>query len=264
MAKNYKVKANESLLKIAKDNGFLSIDPILDTNADKWPYLSLHPNVLMEGMTILLPDKKSKKVDQSTGTQAVYTVKKAAKQFFTLKIEDQLGEIVSVKDDVKLFINGGSVPIVDKTNYDLKPVTIKVISTANPLPDGQIASAYLKIKFTSVLNGKVNEQQIDLEIGGIDPFLDPNANGYSGAASSSVSIKKAAQKLLMNLGCYAGDLDGDLDKADSVMALIRFQQKYLQMDERDDEYGKPGPKTCIGLGVQQGVVLGPAQPIKYG
>ena len=263
MPQKYQVKENETLHSIAKTNGFNSIDTIINANLDDWPYLAMHPNVLMTGMTLTIPDKKAKKLDQHTGTSVTYVSKKPAKQFLTLKIEDHLGEIKSVKDDIQLFINGGAVPLNDQTIYDIQPVKFKIIATANPLPD-VISDSYLKIKFTSALNKLEHEEKITVDIGGVDPFLDPNNNGYNGKASKNIALRKAAQKLLLNLGCYNGELDGDLDKADSVVALMRFQSRYLQMSSDDEEYGRPGVKTCIGLGFSQGTFLGPIQPINYG
>ncbi len=264
MPKNYKVQTNDTLFKIAKDNDFFSISPLLLANQEIWPNLCDHPGALMEGMTIVIPDKKPKAVEQQTGTNASYICSKSAKQYFQLKIRDYFGEIKSVKDDVQLIINGGAVPFQDITNYDLKPVEYKEIKTINPLPDGKISNSSLKVITTSAINGKKNNIEIKLEIGGADPFIDPTVKGYSGKQSSHNSLIKALQKALLTLGLYDGDIDGDVAKSDTVTAVMRFQRDYMKMEPENEDFGLPTPGTCAILGIALGNYLGPnVQPIKY-
>jgi len=263
MATKYIVKKNDTLAKIAKSNGFRCIDTIIEANRDRWPYLSMHPNVLIEGMAIMIPEKKKKKLEQPSGTSVAYTVKNAVKQFIQLKIEDIHGEIVDVANDVQLMINGTAVPIQDLTDYNMPLVEFITIATLNPLPEADISSASLKLKLTSPLSGNILQKEIKLEIGGLDPFLDPQGD-YTGKQSESLSLKISTQKILTNLGYYRGDLDGDLEKSESIAAIRGFQMDVMQMSPSDEDFGKPSINTCIRLGIQQGISLGPIQPIKYG
>ena len=261
MSKNYTVKENETLPKIARDNGFKSYETLIDANMDDWPYLFMHPNVLVAGMVIKIPDKKQKWIQQHSGTEVLYTVKKTVKEYLKLKIEDYYGEIESVLDDIQLLINGSSIPIKDMTNYDTDPVEYKIIATANPLPDQKISNASIKLNLKSPLSGNKSQKEIKLEIGGLDPFLEP-ASRFNSKASNHDSIRKGAQKILTNLGYYKGELDADLEKPESTVALSRFQTEFMDMSPADDDYGKPSINTCICLGIQQGIILGPIQPIK--
>jgi hypothetical protein len=259
---NYKVKANETLVKIAKDNKFFTIEPILQANTEKWPQLATHHSVLAEGMTLIIPDKQAKKVDQATATSAVYTCKKKAEQHLSMKLYDPHGEIVSVANDVQLIINGSPVPITDQTNYDIEPVDYKIFATVNPLPDGAITSSSIKVNLTSVFSGQKIPTEIQINLGGLDPFVDPDA-GHTGKPSDNKALKIAVQKILRNLGYYQGDLDGDLDKSASYHAISSFQSKEMQMATDDPDYGKPSVSTCTILSVSHGMPLGPITPIKY-
>jgi hypothetical protein len=261
MPSNYKVKKNETLFTIAKDKGFISIISILDANKESWPYLSIHPNALIEGMTIIIPEKKSKKVKQDTGTEVSYVVSKPKKLFLNLKIEDFYGEIKSVKDDVQLIINGNPIPFEDKTNYDIVPVEFKIISSKNPLPEGIIRNSSLKLTLTSPLNGMVSKKEIKLEVGGLDPIIDPDG-GRPNTETDHLATKMAIQKILSNLGYYDGKLDGDLNTPISILSISRFQNDFLQMTPADANFGKPTAQTCALLSFQQGISLGAANPIK--
>jgi hypothetical protein len=260
MSKNYKVNKNDTLASIARENGFKSIDTIINANLETWPYLSMHPNALIEGMMTAIPDKKVKKLQQHSGTDVTYIAKKQAKQYFNLQIEDIFNEIRSVEDDIKLMVNGSKIRIEDRTDKNIQPVVYKSFASKDPLPDEKINSASLQIKFTNPFTDKSEEIEIPLEIGGLDPIIDPA--GFSGEASSNIALKKAVQKLLMNLGYYEGDIDGDLENTGTILALTRFQTKFMEMSTDDEDFGKASINTLISLGISHGVQLIPIQSIK--
>ena len=178
MAQTCTVKKKDTLLKIANDHGFRSLDTLLAANKEKWPYLSMHTNVLSEGMDILIPDKKKKQVEQPSGTEATYTAKTLPKQMLHLSIQNTFGTIDSVEQDVKLYVNGSEVPIIDTSDGSQKPITLIQIATKNPLPPGEISSASVKITYTHALSGNKVQQEAKLDIGGLDPIMDPS-KGYS-------------------------------------------------------------------------------------
>lgn len=259
---NYKVKKNETLVSIAKDHDFRSMSSLIQANKKNWPLLSRHPYTLIEGMTIIIPDKVAKKVSQFTGTQATYIIKKLPKQYLNLKIGDPYGEINSVQDDVQLIINGATVPVVDNTDYNIPSIEFISISTKNPIPDEKISTAVLKLKLTSPGSGKINEKEIELEVGGLDPIIDPKSSDIS-SETDSKETKIAIQKILANLGYYKGDLDGDLEKAESSMAITKFQSNYMTLNDPEIAIGKPDKNTCIALNIQYGMSSAPVNPIKY-
>jgi len=264
MPTNYKVKNNETLSIIAKDNGFNSIKGIIKANNETWPYLSVHPNVLMEGMTIIIPDKKAKKTEQQSGSEATYIAYKPLKQQLSLSLDNSMGEIKSVTDEVKLIINGGSVPIIDQSDYRMGPVAKKiVITTKDPLPDGVITNSSLKLKFKSVFTNETIEKEIKLEVGGLDPIMAPDYKN-DGKETSDIAPKKAIQKILANLGYYIGEIDGDLNSPSSTIAIAMFQSYFMKEEDINGEYGLANEKTCYNITFKQGFQFGPVQKIKNG
>jgi len=262
MPTKYKVKKNETLAIISKDYGFNNINTIIEANKESWPYLSLHHNVLIEGMTIVIPDIKAKKVDQRTSTEVIYTALRPYKQQLCLSLDNGAGEIKSVMDEVTLLINGRSVPFIDNSDYSSGSVTSTIlIVTKDPLPDGVITNSSLKLKFRSLFNHKVIENEIKLDIGGLDPIISPDFRN-DGKETDNIAPKKAIQKILANLGYYYSEIDGDLSSSASVVAISMFQNDFMNEDQINGEYGIANENTCYFLTFQQGNSMGPIQKIK--
>jgi LysM domain len=253
----YKVKKNESLSSIAHDHHFNRWQTLLNATNEKWPGRITNPDVIAEGMTIMIPEKKAKKVGQPDGTFSKYNLREKGKQILRLRIKDSFNEIKSVKNDIKLKINGGEAMIKDETNYYARPFKFKTISTANPLPDGMITNSSLELNLTLSHGNKI-KKTIKLEVGGLDPLAAPDAK-KDGKPTDHIQAKKSVQKILKNQGYYYGEIDGDLDKEESVRALGTIQ---MQKGLHNEKYGKPTSNTLTHLRVANGISLD-QQPIKH-
>jgi hypothetical protein len=249
----YKVAKNETLSSIADKYNFKHWQPIYDATNEKWPGRITNPNIISEGMTIFIPEKKPKKVEQSDGTSVKYKSPIKQKQILRLCIKDSHNEIRNVKEDIVLKINGGVVEINDETIYGKNheiPVKYKTIATKKPLPDGLINNSSLEINLT-LRNGKKVKETIALEVGGLDPFIDPNT-ARDGKPADNIQANKAVQKVLKNQGYYFGEIDGDLTSQESVLALISFQLKNKLFSEH---FGKPTDITLTTLKKHQGQAI---------
>jgi hypothetical protein len=250
MSQKYTVAENETLSQIAFAQGFHP-DTLLKANEKKWPFLDVIANMLTPGMVLEIPDKKTKKIAQNSGTSAAYTVKKPPKTYLSLSVRDAGFEIVSVE----LTLNGSKTPI-----KEIWQPPYRIIETKDPLPDKKISDASLKIKRKSMLTDKEQEQTIKLHVGGFDAIIDPS--GKLSQPSSHVNTKKAVQKVLTNLGYYQGKIDGDLKGPDTKNAIARFQTEHMDPEDFQDDYGVANHKTCTVLMLESGNPIGILQPIK--
>lgn len=246
----YLVQENETLAQIAQAKGF-HVTTLMRENPKIFPIMD--PDVLAPGTRITIPDKKEKKVEQLTGTHAIYTALAPTRQYLTLTLDNTYGTI----DTVELWINGSSVPIKEERKLH----TIR-ISTADPLPEGDISSASLKLKLLSALSDNKTEHTIALEIGGCDPILDPDCDLSKEA--DNIAPRKAVQKILKNLGYYAGEIDGNLEASETAWAIGRFQGDHMHTGDYAGSFGIANHKTCVLLVSRQGNQMGLVQPLNNG
>ncbi|MCX6270596.1 MAG: peptidoglycan-binding domain-containing protein [Bacteroidetes bacterium] len=227
MPTDYKVKVKDNLPDIGKEQLF-SVESLIKENVDKWPDLYKNPEVLMDGMTILIPDRKAGEQSQSTGTIAKYQVAVPPKHYLRLSIKDPWGALVPEK--TKLFI--GSAGAADAGGVEIKKVLYNdsdpskrmlVIQTVKELPQpiSSIASASLELTLysTSGIKKKVKET-IKLHIGELSPILDPNDYKSEKEKHSPKAIM-AVQKILTNLGYYVtkkkqGDREVVVNQIDGI------------------------------------------------
>lgn len=250
MSHIYTVQEKETLAQIARAEGF-HVKTLIHANPKIFPIMN--PDVLAPGTLITIPDKKEKKVTQMTGTFATYTALRPAPQYLALTLDDPHETIYSVE----LWINGASVPIKEEK----EPLKRK-ISTVDPLPEGNISSASLKLKLLSELSEQKTDYEIVLEIGGSDPILDPDCDLSKEA--DNIAPRKAVQKILKNLGYYTGNIDGDLEAPETYWAIARFQSDCMNMDDYTGSFGVANHKTCVLLVSKQGNQMGLVQPLKNG
>ncbi|HTI07340.1 MAG TPA: LysM peptidoglycan-binding domain-containing protein [Puia sp.] len=256
MPEKYKVSENETLAQIANKKGF-NTNTLIKANPDIFSLVS--PEALAPDMGLLIPVKTNKKVPQLSGTKATYVLIKSPKQFLTINLEDANNEIQSAE----LFINGSSVAI--KSVEESRQPPYFTISTINPIPDDDISSSSIKLKMLSAITGKESEQEIKVEIGGLDPIIDPFVDPDNPhRETKNRRPKKAVQKILTNLGYYDGDIDGDLDKVESMIAISGFQNDFMPPERYENSYGIANFDTCVYLKMKQGNNLGFIQPLQNG
>lgn len=205
----YKVKQGDCLSSIAKDFGFASGQTIYDhpDNAeyrDKRP----NPNCIYPGDKLFIPERETKKIEEST-EQTHKNVVKKEKTWLNIKLEHGPDEPIS--GTYKLIVDGKEFKgTLDSDGWLKQEIA----------PDSKVGMLRVKIK------GLPPEDAIwwELKIGELDPIEE--LSGVQGR--------------LWNIGIDCGPVD-NIDGPQTQAGVRSFQR--LVFDDPDEWDGVAGPKT---------------------